>query len=68
MPAPLSLSPRQLECLRLLATGASDAGIARIMQVRISTARQHVLDVRIKLGARNRAHAVIIGYREGLIT
>jgi DNA-binding CsgD family transcriptional regulator len=61
------LSPRQAECLRLLATGASDRDIAATMQVKITTARQHVLDVRDKLGANNRSHAVVIGYRKGLL-
>lgn len=61
------LSPRQSECLRLLATGASDRDIAAAMNIKLSTARQHIIDVRIKLGANNRSHAVTIGYRKGLL-
>lgn len=62
-----SLSPRQMECLKWLAEGATDQELAVAMYVEIATAKQHVHDVRIKLGARNRAHAVAIGFRTGVL-
>ncbi len=56
------LSARQREALALLSEGLSDRQIAERMGVGIATARQHVLDVRTKLGATNRGHAVVLGY------
>lgn len=56
------LSPRQAECLALIAAGAPDREIAERWGVHITTVHQHVEDLRTKLGARNRAHAVAIGY------
>lgn len=61
-----TLSPRQRECLSLLAEGLRDRDIAARMSVSLTTARTHVLDVRTKLGARNRSHAVVLGYRLAL--
>ncbi len=61
------LSPRQLQTLRLLAEGCTDREIARLLHVGTSTVYQHVIDVRVKLDARNRAQAVAVGYRAGLL-
>lgn len=61
------LSPRQRETLRLIAGGYTDAEIADALHVGITTAYRHVSDVRIKLGARNRAQAVDAGHRAGLL-
>lgn len=61
------LSPRQRQCLALIADGLTDREIARSMGVGVVTAHRHVADVRTKLGARNRAHAVALGYDLALI-
>lgn len=48
------LTPREVEVLRLLCRGLSDAELARSLGVSLHTARDHVLAVRAKLGARSR--------------
>lgn len=62
------LSPRQLEVLTLLADGYRDRDIAPHLHVSISTVRQHVEDIRHKLDANTRAHAIAIAYRTGVLT
>jgi len=61
------LSPRQLDTLALLADGHTDKGIARVLQIGETTAKRHVRDILSKLDATNRAHAVSIAYRKGLL-
>lgn len=56
------LSPKQAECLALIAEGMPDREIAELWGVAMTTVHRHVEDLRTKLGARNRAHAVTIGY------
>lgn len=62
------LSPRQLQTLALIAEGCTDRDIAQRLHVALPTTRQHVQDIRAKLDARNRAHAVAIGYQTGVLT
>jgi len=64
----LALSPRELEVLSLLATGISVPAIAGAMFVSLSTAKTYVSRVYEKLGATNRANAIMIGLRLGLIS
>lgn len=59
------LSFRQRETLALVADGHTGAEIAELMAIALSTAERHVFDLKHKLGARNRAHAVALGYRTG---
>jgi DNA-binding CsgD family transcriptional regulator len=64
----VQLSPRQRQCLALVAEGRTDREIARRMGVSVATAHRHVTELRIKLGARNRAHAVCLGLHGKLLT
>jgi LuxR family maltose regulon positive regulatory protein len=52
------LSDRELEVLRLLAAGASNAAIAAALVVAVGTAKKHVYNICTKLGAQNRTQAV----------
>ncbi len=52
------LSERELEVLRLLADGQSNAEIARALVVTVGTAKWHVHHLLGKLGAANRTQAV----------
>lgn len=52
------LSPRELECLRWVGAGHTDAQIAGVMRISASTVKTHVDGARLKLNARTRAHAV----------
>lgn len=56
------LSPRQRQTLALIAEGLTDREIADRLNLGVVTVRQHVRDLRTRLGARTRAHAVAIGY------
>jgi LuxR family maltose regulon positive regulatory protein len=60
VPQPLieHLSERELEVLRLLASGASNQEIADELSIALSTARKHVSNILGKLGVHNRTQAV----------
>jgi DNA-binding NarL/FixJ family response regulator len=62
----LRLSRRELEVLSLIAEGFSTREIARTLWVTEETVKTHVRRVLHRLGARTRAQAVAIVYREGL--
>jgi DNA-binding CsgD family transcriptional regulator len=64
----LELSRRELEVLSLVAEGRSTREIAKTLWITEETVKTHVRRVLQRLGARTRAHAVAIVYREGLWT
>jgi len=66
-PALSQLTTRETEVLRALATGASNADIARQLSVGDSTVKSHVAHVLAKLGLASRAQAVVVAYESGLI-
>jgi DNA-binding NarL/FixJ family response regulator len=63
----LALSPRETEVLRMLGAGMSIPAIARTMYVSPSTAKTYVVRLYEKLGATNRAQALMSAVRFGLI-
>jgi DNA-binding CsgD family transcriptional regulator len=63
----LHLTSRELETLALLSDGASNKVIARQLDISVHTAKFHVASVLAKLHAQNRADAVAIGLRQGLL-
>jgi DNA-binding CsgD family transcriptional regulator len=60
------VTPRELEVLALIAAGYSTREIAQILWITDETVRTHVRRLLSRLGARTRAHAVAIAYRDGL--
>lgn len=67
-PAGPSLSPRETEVLVLLADGLSASQIGRRLFISESTIKTHIGKIYDKLGAANRAQAVMTGVRLGLLT
>jgi DNA-binding CsgD family transcriptional regulator len=61
------LSPRERDCIGLIAEGKSDWEIGEILGVAETTVITHVQSARRKLGARTRAHAVALCLLSGLI-
>ncbi|TCC42304.1 response regulator transcription factor [Kribbella speibonae] len=68
VPPVMALSPREREVLALLARGQSVPAIAGTMFVSLSTAKTYVSRLYDKLGATNRANAIMTALRLGLIT
>jgi DNA-binding CsgD family transcriptional regulator len=60
------VTPRELEVLALIADGYSTREIAQMLWITDETVRTHVRRLLSRLGARTRAHAVAIAYRDGL--
>jgi len=67
-PAGPQLTQRESEVLSLLARGFSVSAIARSIFVSDSTAKTHISKIYEKLGAANRAQAIMIAVRSGLLS
>ncbi len=63
-----ALTPRELEVLRQLATGRSNAELAALFQLSEATVKTHVARILGKLQLRDRAQAVVLAYETGLVS
>jgi DNA-binding NarL/FixJ family response regulator len=61
------LTPRELEVLRLVGRGLSNAEIAAELIISDATAKTHVKRILAKLGARDRVQLVVVAYETGLV-
>lgn len=65
--SPERLTPREFECMRLVAAGRTDRDVADALGISMATARFHIDGARRKLNAETRSHAVAILVRIGLL-
>jgi len=63
-----SLSDRELEILRMVAAGATNKEVGRQMYLSPDTVKSHLESAYRKLGVNDRAHAVAVAMRRGLLS
>lgn len=66
-PPASALTPRELEVLRLIASGMSNKEIARELGLNERTVKGHVSNILSKLGLADRTQAALYAVREGII-
>ena len=62
-----SLTDREIEVLRAIAEGRSNAEIADLLHMGYGTVKTHVSHLLTKLDARDRAQLVVFAYESGLV-
>src|SRR6202158_1771599 len=61
------LTSREIDVLRLIATGNANKEIAAQLSIAEDTVKSHVTNILAKLGANDRTHAVTIGLKRGIL-
>src|SRR5881392_1915964 len=66
-PAQASLTDREIEVLRLLASGMDNAEIGKTLFISPSTVKNHISSILLKLQIENRIQAAVYAVRSGLV-
>jgi len=61
------LTPREIDVLRLIATGNANKEIAGQLSIGEETVKSHITNILEKLGANDRTHAVTLASKRGII-
>ena len=61
-----SLTVRERACLILSGKGQSEKEIAQSLEISPNTVRVHIENVKRKLGAENKSHAIVLSLLRGL--
>jgi DNA-binding NarL/FixJ family response regulator len=62
-----ALTSREIDVLRLIATGNANKEIAGQLAIAEETVKSHVTNILAKLGANDRTHAVTVALKRGII-
>jgi DNA-binding NarL/FixJ family response regulator len=62
-----TLTPAEIRVLRLIAQGNANKEIARELKLSEETVKGQVRNILSKLGAKDRTHAAMIGFKRGII-
>src|SRR4030042_1243224 len=68
MPYIDGLRDRELEILRLVATGASNKEIANLLHISTNTVKVHLRNIFAKIGVSSRSEAAMFAVNNGLIS
>nr|MDQ6906671.1 response regulator transcription factor [Chloroflexota bacterium] len=66
-PRPAGMTEREIEVLRLLATGSSNRVIGAALGITTRTVERHISNIYTKIGAYSRAEAATYAIRQGLL-
>ncbi|GAA4615682.1 response regulator transcription factor [Actinoallomurus liliacearum] len=67
-PAPVALTAREIDVLRAVADGLSNADIGNRLVIAEATVKTHLLRIFAKLDVGDRTHAVVVALERGLLT
>jgi DNA-binding NarL/FixJ family response regulator len=62
------LTARELEVLKLVASGYANKAISAHLEINEETTKTHIKNILAKLSARDRTHAVSLGLKRGIIS
>jgi DNA-binding NarL/FixJ family response regulator len=65
--ADATLTGREIEVLRLVASGHANKDISVRLSINDETTKTHIKNILAKLGAKDRTHAVSLGLKRGII-
>jgi DNA-binding NarL/FixJ family response regulator len=66
--ADATLTTREIEVLRLVASGHANKEISWRLSINEETTKTHIKNILAKLGAKDRTHAVSLGLKRGIIS